>query len=707
MDKAVPNAAGVSTPRHALPDGPLQPAGDGSEVRVAEALVAHFGRPMVVNAHRRGRSQFLVTITLGDCNEYGNPREPELLRLLVDTLHHEVVAGLIALEVAWVDQDSHSVVALMSAPGAARLRARVGDICRTLTGTSWVLDDGTVHRIVLGAGYSRIGSEVTRQEVDEAVETALGAARRSMARRDLVCLGPQRTRKAWRGLPARLRLPVQILFTLSVSILGPYAVLRLAYSHGVDLSGYAYIGIVIALGFTALLIWAETLCALSRPRLPAMPDIPAPTATAVVAAYLPNEADTIVETLGHVLGQQYPGELQVILAYNTPVDLPVETELRALARKHPELMLLKVEDSTSKAQNVNAALGVAVGEFVGVFDADHHPAPDSFTRAWRWIADGADVVQGHCVIRNGNESYVARAVAVEFEQIYAVSHPGRARLHGFGVFGGSNGFWRTDMLHEVRMRADRLTEDIDASLRSLLRGSTIVSDPDLLSRELAPVTMAALWRQRMRWSQGWFQVSVRQLSSVVTSRTIGMRQRVGMLVLFGWREVNPWVSPMVFGVLLFVLWRDDHLSWATPIFLLTTLYTLSAGPVQLMFAWKLAAPDIRARTKWFAWYLVFAAPLYTEWKNLIARIAQLNELMGDHEWHVTPRGTMRVHKPASAPPRAETADAAEIAHCAETADRAARRADERPAEVAAPDRKSGWDPELAMRIPVLPERKAV
>ena len=137
MDKAVPNAAGVSTPRHALPDGPLQPAGDGSEVRVAEALVAHFGRPMVVNAHRRGRSQFLVTITLGDCNEYGNPREPELLRLLVDTLHHEVVAGLIALEVAWVDQDSHSVVALMSAPGAARLRARVGDICRTLTGTSW------------------------------------------------------------------------------------------------------------------------------------------------------------------------------------------------------------------------------------------------------------------------------------------------------------------------------------------------------------------------------------------------------------------------------------------------------------------------------------------------------------------------------------------------------------------------------------------
>ncbi len=133
------------------------------------------------------------------------------------------------------------------------------------------------------------------------------------------------------------------------------------------------------------------------------------------------------------------------------------------------------------------------GEFVGIFDADHHPMPGAFERAWRWIADGADVVQGHCVIRNADESWLTRLVAVEFEQLYAVSHPGRAALHGFGIFGGSNGYWRTSALEQVRLRASFLTEDIEASMRTLEAGGRIVSDPGLVSRELAPDTVAALW----------------------------------------------------------------------------------------------------------------------------------------------------------------------------------------------------------------------
>ena len=144
----------------------------------------------------------------------------------------------------------------------------------------------------------------------------------------------------------------------------------------------------------------------------------------MIAAYLPNEADTIVETLRTFLAQEYAGGLQVVLAYNTPTLMPVEAELRQLAQDHEQLTVIKVPDSTSKAQNVNAALRVVDGEFVGIFDADHHPMHGAFERAWRWIADGADVVQGHCVIRNADESWLTRLVAVEFEQLYAVSHPG-------------------------------------------------------------------------------------------------------------------------------------------------------------------------------------------------------------------------------------------------------------------------------------------
>ena len=88
----------------------------------------------------------------------------------------------------------------------------------------------------------------------------------------------------------------------------------------------------------------------------------------------------------------YP-DLEIILAYNTPESLPVEDELRRLATGDSRLRLLRVRESTSKADNINVALTLACGEFVGVFDADHHPDPGSFERAWRWVGNGWDAVQ--------------------------------------------------------------------------------------------------------------------------------------------------------------------------------------------------------------------------------------------------------------------------------------------------------------------------
>ena len=51
-----------------------------------------------------------------------------------------------------------------------------------------------------------------------------------------------------------------------------------------------------------------------------MPKRLCPNARFLVAAYLPNEQDIILETLEHVLltVQRPPGGLEVILAYNTP-----------------------------------------------------------------------------------------------------------------------------------------------------------------------------------------------------------------------------------------------------------------------------------------------------------------------------------------------------------------------------------------------------
>ena len=447
-----------------------------------------------------------------------------------------------------------------------------------------------------------------------------------------------------------LRTPVQVAFQQILCFGLPFLTYVAMDRAGIDVTGVAFLFLVAALALTSLAIWAECGAALRRREPPAMVGHELPPASAVIAAYLPNESRTVVETVEAFLQQDYP-DLQVILAYNTPEPLPVEDVLLEIAERDPRFLPLRVEGSVSKAQNVNAALARVTGEFVGLFDADHHPAPGSFRRAWRWLASGADVVQGHCVVRNGEQSWVSRLVAAEFEAIYAVSHPGRARLHGFGIFGGSNGYWRREALERTRLRSFMLTEDIDSSLRVLRGGGRIVSDPGLISTELAPDTPRALWNQRMRWAQGWSQVAMQHLRAALRSRELTVRQKLGCVQLLGWRELYPWLSLQTLTILAFWAVRGTPpVEWFVPVFVFTTLLTFSAGPIQAYTAWRCAHPSVKKHGRWFLFFALVSQLVYVEFKNVIARTAHIKEAMRERRWKVTPRSVPDAPTPEPTPP---------------------------------------------------------
>ncbi|MDQ6946164.1 MAG: glycosyltransferase family 2 protein, partial [Actinomycetota bacterium] len=256
---------------------------------------------------------------------------------------------------------------------------------------------------------------------------------------------------------------------------------------------------------------------------------------------------------------------------------------------------------------------------------------------------GVDVVQGRSVVRNGQTNWLARMVAVEFEGIYAVAHPGRAALHTFGIFGGSNGFWRADVLNRLRMHPDMLTEDIDISIRAVFEGCRIAVDPGLISEELAPLTPMALWAQRMRWSHGWHQVSRRQVGRIWRTGPLTFRQRLGASFLLGWREAYPWVAAQMIPILAFsILVRPNfQIRWLAPVVAVSTLYVSAVGPIQALFAWRLSVPELRRRRWWWCQYVFLTGILFGEFKALVNRAAHVRELLGDRAWQVTPRTTAR------------------------------------------------------------------
>lgn len=258
----------------------------------------------------------------------------------------------------------------------------------------------------------------------------------------------------------------------------------------------------------------------------------------------------------------YPShKIRINLVYNTPTPIePLETELQELALRKSHFRVFKVPGSKSKADNLNYFLSLNLdSDIISIFDADHYPHP--YGPRWaveRFIqSPETSIVQGRCVIYNANASWLSSMIAVEFDKIYAVSHPGRAALWGFGIFTGSNGYWRTGLLQDLKMDGSVLTEDIDSSMRAISQGAKIVHDLNVLSYELAPTTIPALWKQRLRWAQGWTQVSLKHCALTFRKAPgVGRspKYRFGILSLLLIREMSYYLvtqyTCLIFSIIL-------------------------------------------------------------------------------------------------------------------------------------------------------------
>lgn len=172
------------------------------------------------------------------------------------------------------------------------------------------------------------------------------------------------------------------------------------------------------------------------------PDDQLPIIDLVIVAYLPNERDIIVDRINYLCTQLlYPVDrIRINCVYNTPIDIePLETELVHMQEEFSQLTVIKVPGSKSKADNLNFFFTLDTGaDIVAIFDADHYPHPHNARwSAERFMADKEiGIVQGRCIVYNSQDSWLTRLIAIEFDKIYAVSHPGRAIMTDFGLFCG-------------------------------------------------------------------------------------------------------------------------------------------------------------------------------------------------------------------------------------------------------------------------------
>ena len=417
-----------------------------------------------------------------------------------------------------------------------------------------------------------------------------------------------------------------------------------------SLVGYSYPGalaicyhVVISLFvFQAAMSYLQSASAFFRKRFPRSTAVegdtlgPIPKSTFIVCAYLPGEIEVIENTLLNILKNVERPEagIELILSYNTPHTLHIEQRLKDLAYGYPELVLANAYGSRSKSENLNYALDLASGEIIVLLDADHVVDTDCLKKAWRWLATGEDAVQGRCKVRNGSRNVLTALVEMEFEAMYGISHYAKSLLFHTALFGGSDGYWKTEVLKEFGFRTDVLTEDIDTTLRAILAGKRIIHDRSILSRELAPTDLNTLWFQRKRWGQGWLQCTLRYQWPILKSKCLSLGAKFIWTMLLMWRVVYDMLSHLLFPI-LFGHWIS---SWQVELPMnsyiwFALIFTLLSGPFEALAAYKNAVKP-RLPFRRFLLYSLLTWP-YTFFRSVIHMIAVRDELMGSREWIVS------------------------------------------------------------------------
>lgn len=183
---------------------------------------------------------------------------------------------------------------------------------------------------------------------------------------------------------------------LALSLLCPYLVYILLDSSSLDMSTFCYGLLLSLLAFTGLLFWAKLFSVVRRLRSvlacrESLPQSSLPqTAAAVVAGYLPSDGEALVRTAAAFLDVEYPGHLQVVLAYATEGNAPlpgVEARLLAIAQQQPErFQLFRLLNAPDQDSCLAAAQKLATGDLVAVFRPGQIPTRDCMQHAQRLAA---------------------------------------------------------------------------------------------------------------------------------------------------------------------------------------------------------------------------------------------------------------------------------------------------------------------------------
>lgn len=140
-----------------------------------------------------------------------------------------------------------------------------------------------------------------------------------------------------------------------------------------------------------------------------------------------------------------------------------------------------------------------------IFDADNIVHPDFIKNMNKKLCQGEDVVQGYRDIKNPTDSWVTAGYALFYWSMHRFYHLARYNLGLSPLLNGTGFMVRFDVVKPQGWDTVTLTEDIEFSLKRIIKGKRLGWATDAICYDEQPVGFKQSWSQRSRWTVGHMQ----------------------------------------------------------------------------------------------------------------------------------------------------------------------------------------------------------
>ena len=222
-----------------------------------------------------------------------------------------------------------------------------------------------------------------------------------------------------------------------------------------------------------------------------------------------NEENVIGNLMESLKKQDYPANLiDIYVIADNCTDNTVK-----IAKEAGAIVLERKEDDPKK-RTKGAALQWFLKQKIEenadydafcVFDADNIVDKGFLTAMNKKLCQGEEVVQGYRDIKNPTDSWITAGYAIFYWTMHRFYHLARYNLGLSPLLNGTGFMVRFDVVKPQGWDTKTLTEDIEFSLKRIIKGKKLGWATDAICYDEQPVGFVQSWSQRSRWTVGHIQ----------------------------------------------------------------------------------------------------------------------------------------------------------------------------------------------------------